>query len=1046
MGIEMQKNDGIRIGGWSGRYLDTLWVNRAGCVGFGTSNPNASYAIDVAGTAQMRSNMFVTGIANFSSNLYVAASTAVVPSDASLLVSTGNLYVIPEPNSMGDRMLTVGAAGYNSGKRVELDITASSNNSVSFNTTSVNMGGNTPLIFQIQSAEAMRLDGPNVYLPKLMVGYNLSNVAPNYLNPSYDIARFRIADYTVTSNDRSSLRFSTPFTNGGIVFSYNYGRNNAYTVDTGTVYGRDNSNYPRSHISFDGTGDMTFATDVSGQNYNNAPTNRMTIKYDTGSVGIGTTTPSYTLDVVGNAQARSNMYVLSNLGLGTTTPLYKLDVYGYSNGRMFLTDSLHTLSNNTNWQCNMIYRPNLTLQGSTINFGGVIGTPTIRRGPQLNLLTNYQTSPLSYMNWNITTEASLYNLAKDFASQGSLVFTGVMQDSVSMNSNEVMRIVFDKVNSNGSLGINTPNPSFALDVAGNAQVRSNMYVLSNLGINTTTPSYKLHCVGRQYFSPLGLNVGAGQLQYIDSSNGNGVDFVTATSELLLHSATNPGGTNTTRQGSRLTFNWLTSPYNDANLAYQNFTFFQESYLTDNGKVPYNSYLHMQRISKNGNGGAITSNTMMSFDGIYNYVGINNSNPAFTLDVTGNLRTTNGHINYDSDIKTQVLNSNITPQFVMSHRYGNFADRVGKKSVLSFATIAPDNGNIDASSTSIECIYKHTSATYQAVTFGCNYTGKMTGDITFNTRDYGDQNAYYERMRLTYDGYFGIGTSTPTYKLDVFDPTNVARFLTNNNTVICGQYGVSIGTGTSTLGRMQLGNATYSGCNNIVIEAGTISAGGDWATYAGHSAINFNGYTDTLHRRINATKYRWRLVANQTSANDFMAIDTYDGTTLATRFAVQSNGNVGLGTSTPAYQLQLTSDSAAKPSTTTWTVACDERLKEDIELANLDTCYETVKNLPLKYYKWRDDVYDTVQVPDRHKLGWIAQDVQGTIPKAVTVIDSAYGLSNVLSFNADQIYAAMYGTVQKLQNEVETLRSINSNLQTRLDMLESYVYSGSNNPL
>ena len=61
MGIEMQKNDGIRIGGWSGRYTDTLWINRAGGVGVGTSNPNASYAIDVAGIAQVRSNMYALG-------------------------------------------------------------------------------------------------------------------------------------------------------------------------------------------------------------------------------------------------------------------------------------------------------------------------------------------------------------------------------------------------------------------------------------------------------------------------------------------------------------------------------------------------------------------------------------------------------------------------------------------------------------------------------------------------------------------------------------------------------------------------------------------------------------------------------------------------------------------------------------------------------------------------------------------------------------------------------------------------------------------------
>ncbi|PCH63733.1 MAG: hypothetical protein COC04_04100, partial [Gammaproteobacteria bacterium] len=44
----------------------------------------------------------------------------------------------------------------------------------------------------------------------------------------------------------------------------------------------------------------------------------------------------------------------------------------------------------------------------------------------------------------------------------------------------------------------------------------------------------------------------------------------------------------------------------------------------------------------------------------------------------------------------------------------------------------------------------------------------------------------------------------------------------------------------------------------------------------------------------------------------------------------TTGNVGLGTQTPAYQLQLSANSAAKPTTSTWTVASDRRLKENIK--------------------------------------------------------------------------------------------------------------------
>ena len=152
------------------------------------------------------------------------------------------------------------------------------------------------------------------------------------------------------------------------------------------------------------------------------------------------------------------------------------------------------------------------------------------------------------------------------------------------------------------------------------------------------------------------------------------------------------------------------------------------------------------------------------------------------------------------------------------------------------------------------------------------------------------------------------------------------------------------------------------------------------------------------------------------------------------------GNIGIGDSTPSYQLELSTDSAAKPSTNTWTVPSDERLKENIENADLDICYNVVKNLPLKRYKWRDDVYSTEKVRDRHKIGWIAQDVESVFPKAVNQYDFKFnqvfeldedGKEQIVSedviedcrgLNADQIYAVMFGAIQKLQTKVEALEN------------------------
>jgi hypothetical protein len=97
------------------------------------------------------------------------------------------------------------------------------------------------------------------------------------------------------------------------------------------------------------------------------------------------------------------------------------------------------------------------------------------------------------------------------------------------------------------------------------------------------------------------------------------------------------------------------------------------------------------------------------------------------------------------------------------------------------------------------------------------------------------------------------------------------------------------------------------------------------------------------------------------------------------------GNVGIGTTTPAYRLEISTDSAGKPGVGgLWTVVSDERIKTDIIPADLDRCYEIVKSVPLKHFGFAPGVYTDDQIQDKHSLGWIAQDVQKVFSKAVSV--------------------------------------------------------------
>ena len=303
------------------------------------------------------------------------------------------------------------------------------------------------------------------------------------------------------------------------------------------------------------------------------------------------------------------------------------------------------------------------------------------------------------------------------------------------------------------------------------------------------------------------------------------------------------------------------------------------------------------------------------------------------------------------------------------------------------------------------------------------------DLTFNTQTYnGSAYVITEKMRVTATGRLGIGTISPSEKLDVYA----------GSLSIGSEYVATLNTDYKIRLR-SVGAATNS---NYLVEIGTTGSG------------------------------------PQPSDSDLtFATRTYNGSAYVTteKARLTATGRLGIGTTSPAYQLQASTDSAGKPSTALWTIVSDERIKEDIELADLNLCYEAIKAIPLKRYKWRDDIYTAEQVTDRRKLGWIAQDVEAIFPKAVGTHEFKYNQvfeetiisaieevldddGNVITpaqperiergdlisedviedcrdLNSDQLYAAMYGAVQKLMAKVETLEASNADLLARLFALE-----------
>ena len=191
-------------------------------------------------------------------------------------------------------------------------------------------------------------------------------------------------------------------------------------------------------------------------------------------------------------------------------------------------------------------------------------------------------------------------------------------------------------------------------------------------------------------------------------------------------------------------------------------------------------------------------------------------------------------------------------------------------------------------------------------------------------------------------------------------------------------------------------------------------------------------------------------------------------------AVPSTGNGGL---IMRGNFQMNGEYAIKAGASAWQTNSDKRYKENIIDADLDICYNNIKNLKLKKYKYKDEILERPNT-DTSTLGWIAQDVETIFPKSVkesplTTWVTWAGNSPIYGSNGEdiikpgdrvqdvnagstiipdfktlentQIINSLYGAVQKLQLTTELLQTqvsssavTISTQQTRIEALEAQV--------
>jgi hypothetical protein len=257
--------------------------------------------------------------------------------------------------------------------------------------------------------------------------------------------------------------------------------------------------------------------------------------------------------------------------------------------------------------------------------------------------------------------------------------------------------------------------------------------------------------------------------------------------------------------------------------------------------------------------------------------------------------------------------------------------------------------------------------------------------------------------LNASGSLGVGTASPSYAVDVQTSGSSSS-----------QMHIAP-TGTDTGGYLTSANA-----GNLFMSAGAAWNGSTWVAKSS-SAYQYGGGTAGV---------RFFFDTGLTVGSTY---------TPTTRMFIGPTGHVGIGMSTaPAHLLQLGSDDAAKPSTNTWTIASDGRLKDPKSIEPFTEGSEFIKQLPQPvWFRYRKE---SGLPSDRRVAGWIAQDIAPIAPFMVRRTRQKLRQgddeeSETLSLNTNELPYALVNSVKEILEENRRKSQEIKNLRARVEKLE-----------
>ena len=657
-----------------------------------------------------------------------------------------------------------------------------------------------------------------------------------------------------------------------------------------------------------------------------------TIQQLAGNVGIGTSSPSTKLDVIGDTFVKGVIFAYAGSG-GNQVGGITWD--STDDGILFLKASNVT-------------KVSLNSNGVSYFNGGNVGIGTTSAGQALTLGANKNIR----LDWGGGTDTT-FEMFYDSDFRQGITFQGNARKMTIHNYSGDTTDTTITLH-NGFVGIGTTSPGVTLDVNGSGIRITNS--TPNVYFNNTTVQWKAYMPSNNFaindagtdVLTLGYN---GAASYFSGCNV-GIGTTAPVSKLHVAGAGNAAGGNI-----------LMGTANDSAAKW--------SYLTS---TQYNSSTHPQGYALIGGFTSATTNTIVIGGSIYEAnpsteiqfwthtavshslggsqrmtinsngnVGIGSTSPSYKLDVVGSFNLgSNAYINYTATYPYTITVANTAGvgDIVLNAGAGSsgYETKInlqgGTSGYAQFSVASSErmrinaSGNVGIGTTSPVGllnlnngdIWTNVTSTLRGIQFGFagpshgsyraavmggaeSYGGTDSGMLTFHTQNgYVTSSIPPERMRITSGGSVGIGTTSPGYKLDVNGDVKIGSYL----------YLASEGSGT-VIGDISTGNylrfLVSNGEKMRITSDGNIGIGTTSPVAKLHVSQSGNGALTTLILSDNARQLK--LGRDQIQAYDlggsattmFISPDANVYMNSSSGFTY-FGGNVGIGTTSPSATLTV----------------------------------------------------------------------------------------------------------------------------------------------